>query len=158
MIQKIVPFLWFDDQAEEAAKFYISIFENSEIVSIMRPGKGGLDGLGSLLSVNFQLEGQEFTAFNGGPQYKFTPAISLFVNCETQEEVDELWEKLSQGGEEQGPGWIKDQFGLYWQIVPTILGELINDPDPDKSQRVMNAMLQMEKLDIEKLIKAHRGP
>lgn len=157
MIQKIVPFLWFDGQAEEAANFYISIFHNSGIESKMYHGKGGPAPEGSLMSVTFQLEGQEFTAFNGGPQFKFTEALSFFVKCETQEEVDKLWDKLSQGGEEQGPGWIKDRYGLSWQIVPTKLGEYLNDSDPEKSGRVMQAMLQMYKLDLEKLKQAYEG-
>jgi len=154
-MQKISPFLWFDGKAEEAANFYISIFENSEVTNIMRYGKGGPAPEGSVMSVSFQLEGQEFYALNGGPQYTFTPAISFFVKCETQEEVDELWEKLSEGGEEQGPGWVKDKYNLSWQIVPTVLEELMNDPDPEKSQRVMQAMMQMNKLDINKLKQAH---
>ncbi|EKF84645.1 VOC family protein [Methanobacterium formicicum] len=154
-MQKITPFLWFDGKAEEAANFYISIFENSEVTNIMHYGKGGPAPEGSVMSVAFQLERQEFYALNGGPQYTFTPAISFFVKCETQEEVDELWEKLSEGGEEQGPGWVKDKYNLSWQIVPTVLEELMNDPDPEKSQRVMQAMMQMNKLDIKKLKQAH---
>lgn len=154
-MQKITPFLWFDGKAEEAANFYISIFENSEVTNIMHYGKGGPAPEGSVMSVAFQLEGQEFYALNGGPQYTFTPAISFFVKCETQEEVDELWEKLSKGGEEQGPGWVKDKYNLSWQIVPTVLEELMNDPDPEKSQRVMQAMMQMNKLDINKLKQAY---
>ena len=157
-MQKITPFLWFDGKAEEAANFYTSIFENSEVTNIMHYGKGGPAPEGSVMSVAFQLEGQEFYALNGGPQYTFTPAISFFVKCETQEEVDELWEKLSKGGEEQGPGWVKDKYNLSWQIVPTVLEELMNDPDPEKSQRVMQAMMQMNKLDINKLKQAHDEP
>ena len=154
-MQKIIPFLWFDNQAEEAMNFYTSIFKNSKILNINRYGEGGPGEEGTVMSVTFQLEGQEFYALNGGPQFKFTEAISFFVNCETQEEVDELWKKLSEGGETHGPGWIKDKYGLSWQIVPTILGEYLNDPDPQKSQRVMNTMLQMEKLDIKKLKQAY---
>ncbi len=154
-MQKITPFLWFDDKAEEAVNFYTSVFKNSKVLSIMRYGDAGPGPEGTVMSATFQLEGQEFIALNDGPQFTFSPAISFFVNCETQEEVDELWEKLSEGGEEQGPGWLKDKYGLSWQIVPTILGELLNDPDPEKSQRVMMAMLQMGKLDIKKLKQAY---
>lgn len=157
-MQKIVPFLWFEDsKAEDAANFYTSIFKNSKIVNIMRYGEAGPGPEGSVMSVTFQLEGQEFYALNGNPQFKFTEAISMFVNCETQEEVDELWGKLSEGGMEMGPGWVKDKFGLAWQIVPTILGEYLSDPDKKKSQRVMHAMMQMEKLDMEKLKQAYEG-
>lgn len=154
-MQKIIPFLWFDNQAEEAANFYTSIFKNSKIVNINHYGEAGPQPKGTVMSVTFELEGQEFYALNGGPVFNFSPAISFFVNCETQEEVDELWEKLSVGGEKQGPGWIKDKYGLSWQVVPTVLGELLNDPDPEKSQRVMQAMMQMNKIDIEKLKQAY---
>jgi predicted 3-demethylubiquinone-9 3-methyltransferase (glyoxalase superfamily) len=154
-MQKIIPFLWFDNQAEEAANFYISIFKNSKIVSINHYGEAGPQPKGTVMSVTFELEGQEFYALNGGPVFNFSPAISFFVNCETQEEIDELWEKLSAGGEKQGPGWIKDKYGLSWQVVPTVLGGMLNDPDPEKSQRVMQAMMQMNKLDIEKLKQAY---
>ncbi len=156
-MQKIIPFLWFDNQAEEAANFYTSIFKNSKIVSINHYGEAGPQPKGTVMSVTFELEGQEFYALNGGPVFTFSPAISFFVNCETQEEVDELWEKLSAGGEKQGPGWIKDKYGLSWQVVPTVLGEMLNDPDPEKSQRVMQAMMQMNKIDIEKLKQAYEG-
>lgn len=157
-MQKIVPFLWFEDsKAEEAANFYTSIFKNSKILNTMRYGEAGPGPEGSVMSVTFQLEGQDFYALNGNPQFKFTEAISLFVNCKTQEKVDELWEKLSEGGMELGPGWVKDKFGLAWQIVPTILGEYLNDPDEEKSQRVMQAMMQMNKLDVEKLKQAYEG-
>jgi predicted 3-demethylubiquinone-9 3-methyltransferase (glyoxalase superfamily) len=156
-MQKIIPFLWFDGKAEEAANFYTSIFKNSKIGTITRFGESGPGPDKTAMSVTFQLEGQEFYALNGGPQFNFTPAISFFVNCETQEEVDYFWEKLSEGGEKQGPGWVKDKYGLSWQVVPTVLGELLNDPDPEKSQRVMQAMQQMEKLEIEKLIEAYQG-
>ena len=145
-MQKIIPFLWFDGQAEEAMNYYISIFKNSKVLSVNRAGEGG-----PVISVTFQLDGQQFQALNGGPQFKFTEAISLFVNCETQEEVDELWEKLSAGGEKSRCGWLKDKYGLSWQIIPTILGKLLNDPDPARAQRVMGAMLQMCKLDIKTL-------
>lgn len=154
-MQKITPFLWFDDKAEEAMDFYTSVFKNSKVLSVMRYGKAGPGTEGTVMSATFQLEGQEFIVLNGGPQFTFTPAISFFVNCETQEEVDELWDKLSKGGDEQGPGWVKDKYGLSWQIVPTILGELLSDPDQKKSQRVMEAMLQMSKIDIETLRQAY---
>jgi len=157
-MQKITPCLLFDGKAEEAMNFYTSIFANSKTVSIMRYGEAGPGPKGTVMFAAFQLEGQDFIALNGGgSQFTFSPAISFFVNCETQEEVDELWEKLSEGGENQGPGWLKDKYGVSWQIVPIILGELLNDPDPEKSQRVMNAMLQMGKIDIEKLKQAYEG-
>lgn len=156
-MQKITPFLWFDNQAEEAANFYTSIFRNSKVRRVTCYGEAGPGPKGTVMSVIFEIEGQEFYALNGGPQFTFSQAISFFVKCETQEEVDEFWEKLSEGGEKQGPGWIKDKYGLSWQIVPTILDELLNDPDPEKSQRVMQAMMQMNKLDIEKLKQAYEG-
>ncbi len=157
-MQKIVPFLWFEDsKAEEAANFYTSIFKNAKVLDTMRYGKSGPGPEGSVMSVTFQLEGQEFYALNGNPQFKFTEALSLFVNCNTQEEVDELWEKLKDGGMELGSGWVKDKFGLAWQIIPTVLGEYLSDPDPEKSQRVMQAMMQMNKLDVEKLKQAYHG-
>jgi predicted 3-demethylubiquinone-9 3-methyltransferase (glyoxalase superfamily) len=134
-MQKVTPFLWFDGQAKEAMAFYVSIFKNSKIVSVNR----------------FQLDGQEFMVLNGGPQFKFTEAISLFVNCETQEEVDELWEKLSEGGEKGRCGWLKDKFGLSWQVIPSILGKMLHDKDAEKAKRVMKAMLQMNKIDIKVL-------
>ena len=148
-MKRIVPFLWFDDQAEEAMNFYVSIFKNSKVLSVS-PGSNG-----KAFSVSFELDGQEFTALNGGPQFKFTEAISLFVNCETQAEVDELWDKLSAGGEQVQCGWLKDKYGLSWQIVPTTLGELLGDPDPVKSQRVMQAMLKMKKIEIAGLKRAY---
>jgi predicted 3-demethylubiquinone-9 3-methyltransferase (glyoxalase superfamily) len=154
-MQKIIPFLWFDDQAEEAMNFYTSIFNNSKIVGITRYGEEGPGPKGTVMTVTFQLDGQEFMALNGGPQFKFTEAISFFVNCETQEEVDELWEKLSEGGEKGPCGWLKDKYGVSWQIVPTVLGEMLGDPDPEKSERVTKAMLQMKKIDIEGLKKAY---
>ena len=157
-MQKITPFLWFNDQAEEAIKFYTSLFKNSKIVSMTRYGDAGPGPKGKVMSATFQLEGQEFMALNGGPQYKFTEAVSFLVDCKTQEEVDALWAKLSEGGEEGPCGWLKDKFGLSWQIVPTVLGELLNDPDPVKSQRVMKAMLQMKKIDIAKLKQAYEQP
>jgi predicted 3-demethylubiquinone-9 3-methyltransferase (glyoxalase superfamily) len=157
-IQKITPFLWFDHQAEQAAAFYVSIFPNSKIVKVLRYGKVGPGPAGSAMTVEFQLEGQKFVALNGGPVFKFTEAISFVVNCQTQEEVDAYWDKLSEGGGEVECGWVKDKFGLSWQIVPTALFELLGDPDPEKSQRVMKAMLTMKKLDIRALQQAGEKP
>jgi predicted 3-demethylubiquinone-9 3-methyltransferase (glyoxalase superfamily) len=154
-MQKITPFLWFDDKAEEAMNFYVSIFKNSKIGSVSRYGEAGPGPKGTVMVATFQLDGQEFMALNGGPHFKFTEAISLLVNCETQEEVDEFWERLSEGGEKSRCGWLKDKYGLSWQIVPTILGELMRDKDPEKSQRVMQAMLQMDKIDIKALKQAY---
>jgi predicted 3-demethylubiquinone-9 3-methyltransferase (glyoxalase superfamily) len=150
-MQKITPFLWFNDQAEEAVNFYASIFKNSRVGSITRYGEAGPGQKGKVMSATFQLAGQEFMALNGGPEFTFSPAISFFVTCKTQEEVDEFWEKLSEGGEKQKCGWLKDKYGVSWQIVPTALGELLNDKDVQKSQRVMQAMLQMDKIDIQGL-------
>jgi predicted 3-demethylubiquinone-9 3-methyltransferase (glyoxalase superfamily) len=147
-MQKITPFLWFDNQAEEAMNLYVSLFKNSKVLGVSRYGEGGPGPQGTVMTGTFQLDGQEFMALNGGPYFKFTEAISLFVNCETQEEVDELWEKLSEGGEISQCGWLKDRYGLSWQIVPTALGEMLGDPDPKKAQSVMQAMLQMTKIDI----------
>ena len=155
VMQKITPSLWFDKQAEEAVNFYMSIFKNSKITSITRYGEAGPGPKGSVMVVMFELEGQPFMALNGGPYYTFSPAISFLVDCKTQEEVDELWEKLSQNGEVVQCGWLKDKYGISWQIVPTILGKLLNDPDPLKSQKVMKAMLQMKKINIEGLQKAY---
>ena len=157
-MQKIVPFLWFDNQAEEAANFYVSLFKNSKITSVHRYGEAGPGPKGSVMMVNFQLEGQEFYALNGGPHFKFTPAISLFVNCENQEEVDALWDKLLAGGRKDRCGWLQDKYGLSWQIIPTALGKLMGDPDPEKSSRVMKAMLQMDKIDVNKLKEAYENP
>jgi predicted 3-demethylubiquinone-9 3-methyltransferase (glyoxalase superfamily) len=154
-VQKITPFLWFDGKAEEAAKFYTSIFANSKVTKTTRYGASGPGAKGSVMSVIFELEGQEFYALNGGPQFAFTPAISLFVNCETQAEVDALWEKLSAGGAKQRCGWLTDQFGVTWQVVPKALGRLLQDEDPAKSQAVMRAMMQMDKIDIAGLERAH---
>ena len=154
-MQKITPFLWFDNQAEEAANFYTSIFKNSKVGNVARYGEAGPGPEGSVMTVSFQLEGQEFTALNGGPAFKFTEAISFFVDCKSQEEVDELWEKLTEGGEEGPCGWLKDKFGLSWQIVPTVLIEMLNDSDPEKSKRVTEAMLQMKKIDIPTLEQAY---
>jgi predicted 3-demethylubiquinone-9 3-methyltransferase (glyoxalase superfamily) len=154
-IQKITPFLWFDQQAEEAAGFYVSIFPNARIVKTVRYGPAGPGPAGSVMTVAFQLDGQSFVALNGGPHFKFTEAISFVVNCQTQDEVDLYWEKLSAGGSEVQCGWLKDQFGLSWQIVPIVLPELLGGPDPARSQRVMKAMLAMKKLSISALQQAH---
>lgn len=154
-MQKITPFLWFNDQAEEAAKFYVSIFNNSKMGRIGRFGDAGPGPKGSVMSVTFQLADQEFMALNGGPLFTFTPAISFFVNCETQQEVDELWEKLSEGGKKERCGWLKDKFGLSWQIIPTALGKMLGDNDPKKSQRVMKAMMGMTKIEIKGLKRAY---
>jgi predicted 3-demethylubiquinone-9 3-methyltransferase (glyoxalase superfamily) len=156
-MQKISPFLWFDDQAEDAMNFYVSVFKNAKAGSVARYGDAGPGPKGSVITASFELEGQRFTALNGGPHFKFTEAISFVVDCQTQEEVDELWAKLSEGGQTQQCGWLKDKFGLSWQIVPSVLIELISDSDPRKSQRVMEAMLQMTKIDIAKLRQAHEG-
>ena len=155
-MQKIVPFLWFDGNAEEAMNFYTSIFKNSKVGEIRRCGDGP-GPKGSLLTAKFQIEGQEFMALNGGPHFKFTPAISFFVNCETQKEVDELWEKLLAGGKAMQCGWLTDKFGISWQIIPKALGELMGDKDPQKSQRVMKAMMKMIKIDVEGLKRAYEG-
>lgn len=158
-MQKITPFLWFDDQAEEAIHFYVSIFKNAKVLNVSRYGEAGPGPAGSVMMATFQLEGQDFMALNGGPDHKFTEAISLFVDCKTQEEVDELWTKLSEGGEEGPCGWLKDKYGLSWQIIPSALGELLSDPDPAKAQNVMKAMLQMSKIDIKALEEAyHQAP
>ncbi|MBZ5566326.1 MAG: VOC family protein [Acidobacteriia bacterium] len=157
-MQKIAPFLWFDGKAEEAANVYTSIFKNSKIASISRCGEAGPGPKGTVLSVTFELDGQDFMALNGGPQFTFTPAISFFVNCATQQEVDELWEKLSAGGEKSRCGWLKDKYGVSWQIIPTALGKLMNDPDPKKANRVIRAMLAMDKIDIQHLQQAYRQP
>lgn len=154
-MQKITPFLWFNGNAEEAVNFYVSIFKNSKVVSVTRYGEAGPGPKGSVMSATFQLEGQRFYALNGGPEYAFTPAISLFVDCETQQEVDELWAKLSQGGEPGRCGWLKDKYGLSWQIIPTVLGQLLSDRDLKKAGRVMQAMLQMSKIDIHGLQEAY---
>ncbi len=154
-MQKITPFLWFNDNAEEAMNFYVSVFKNSKIVRVTRYGDGGPGPKGTVMSGTFQLEGQEFHALNGGPRFKFTEAISLFVNCETQQEIDELWAKLTAGGEESQCGWLKDKFGLSWQIIPSALGKMLTDKDPKKSQSVMKAMLQMKKIDTKGLQQAY---
>jgi len=155
--QKITPFLWFDGKAEEAANFYVSVFKNSKVVQLTRYGDAGPGPKGTVMSAIFQLEGQRFYALNGGPQFKFSPAISLFVDCETQQEVDELWEKLSAGGKTNRCGWLDDKFGLTWQIIPTTLGRLLQDKDAAKANRVMKAMMQMDKIDIARLQQAYDG-
>ena len=147
-MNKITPFLWFDDKAEEAMNFYISMFKNSKVLNVSRYGKDAPYPEVTAFLVTFQLDGQEVMALNAGPQFKFTEAISMFVNCETQAEVDALWEKLSEGGEKSRCGWLKDKYGLSWQIVPTALGVLLGDKDPEKANRVMQAMLKMTKIDI----------
>lgn len=150
-MQKITPFLWFDGNAEEAMNFYTSVFKNAKVKNISKAGD-------QVMSVTFELEGQEFIGLNGGPKFSFTPAVSFFVTCETQEEIDEFWNKLTaDGGEPSRCGWLKDKFGLSWQIVPPILGQLIGDKDPEKAQRAVQAMMQMNKIDIETLKKAHAG-
>jgi predicted 3-demethylubiquinone-9 3-methyltransferase (glyoxalase superfamily) len=156
-MQKIVPNLWFDTEAEEAANFYISLFKDSEIVNVMHYGEAGPREAGMVMTVTFRLQGQEFTAINGGPEFKFNEAVSFLVNCESQEEVDEYWEKLSEGGEKGPCGWLKDKFGVSWQVCPTDLDRLLQDEDPEKSNRVMKAMLQMKKLDIAALQAAYDG-
>jgi len=157
LMQKITPFLWFDGKAEQAARFYTSIFKNSKIKKIARYTKVGPGPEGSVMTVEFTLNGQDFVALNGGPNFKFTEAISLVVNCETQAEVDRYWKKLSAGGKQVACGWLKDKYGLFWQITPTMLTKLIGDKDPDKVNRVMTAMMQMVKLDIKKLKAAAKG-
>jgi predicted 3-demethylubiquinone-9 3-methyltransferase (glyoxalase superfamily) len=154
-VQKITPFLWFDGKAEEAMNFYVSIFKNSKVGRVSRYGEAGPGPKGSVMSATFQLDGQEFFALNGGPQYSFTPAISFFVNCATQEEVDGLWEKLSEGGMKHRCGWLQDKYGLSWQIIPSVLGEMLQDKNPVKAQNVMKAMLQMGKIDIKTLKQAY---
>ncbi len=156
--QKITPFLWFDNQAEEAANFYVSVFKNSKVLSVVRYGDAGPGPKGSVMTAEFELDGQKFVALNGGPLFKFTEAISFVVNCESQEEVDYFWEQLTtEGGQEGQCGWLKDRYGLSWQIVPARSIELLKDKDPAKSQRVMQAVLQMKKIDIRKLEQAYEG-
>ena len=156
-MQKITPFLWFDNQAEEAMNFYVSIFKNSKAGNVSRYGEAGPGTPGSVLTASFELEGLEFAALNGGPNFKFTEAISFYVNCESQEEVDYFWGKLSEGGEISQCGWLKDKFGLSWQIIPSALPKLLGDPDREKANRVMQAMLQMQKIEIAKLQQAYEG-
>lgn len=155
-MRKIIPCLWFDDEAEEAVNFYTSLFKDSKIISISRYGEGGPKPAGTPLTIIFQMNGQEYMVLNGGPEFKFTEAISLFVDCESQQEVDEYWSKLTaDGGEESQCGWLKDKYGLSWQIVPNALGGLLSDPDPEKSQRVFNALMQMKKIDLATLERAY---
>ncbi|HZK91286.1 MAG TPA: VOC family protein [Stellaceae bacterium] len=156
-MQKITPFLWFDNQAEEAATFYVSVFSGSKILETRRYGSSGPGASGSVMTVSFEIEGQQFIALNGGPHFKFTEAISLFVRCQTQNEVDELWNKLCDGGQPGPCAWLKDKYGVSWQIVPIALGEMLSDPDPAKSQRVMQAMMKMGKIDIAGLKAAYEG-
>lgn len=156
-MQKIVQNLWFDTEAEEAANFYTSIFKDSEVVNLSYYGEAGPRPAGMVLTVTFRLQDQEFTALNGGPDFKFNESISFLVNCESQGEVDEFWEKLSEGGERGPCGWLKDKFGVSWQIVPTVLEKLLQDKDPEKANRVMKAMLQMKKLEIAALEEAYDG-
>jgi predicted 3-demethylubiquinone-9 3-methyltransferase (glyoxalase superfamily) len=156
-VRTISPFLWFDSQAEEAATHYVSIFSNSKILKVARSGDAGPGPKGAVLTVDFELDGQRFTALNGGPRFRFTEAISFVVDCKTQEDVDYFWSKLTEGGEESMCGWLKDRFGLSWQVIPTALGEMIADPDPAKSRRAMEAMLKMKKIDIAVLRAAYEG-
>lgn len=156
-MRKVTPFLWFDGQAEDAVNLYCSVFPDSKVLSVVRYGDAGPGPKGAVMTAAFQLAGEDFVALNGGPQFKFTPAISFSIDCKSQEEIDHYWEKLSAGGKESQCGWLEDQFGLSWQVVPTVLGELLGDPDPAKSQRVMEAMLKMTKLDIAMLQAAHAG-
>lgn len=156
-MQKITPFLWFNDNLEEALNFYTSIFKNAKVGNVVRYGKSGPGPEGTAMTATFELEGQQFMALNGGPMFRFTEAVSFFVNCETQEEVDMFWEKLSEGGQKSRCGWLKDRFGLSWQIVPSVLQKLLHDADPQRSSRVMQAMLQMDKLHIPTLQAAYEG-
>ena len=153
-MQKITTFLWFDDQAEEATKFYVSLFKNSKVLDVTRYPEGSPGPAGKVMTVAFELDGQQFVALNGGPQFPFTEAISLLINCETQQEVDELWEKLSERGEKSQCGWLKDKYGLSWQVIPTALNRMLADKDPEKAQRVMQAMLHMSKIDVAELERA----
>lgn len=157
MPRKITPFLWFDDNAEEATNFYVSIFKNSEVLGISRYGEAGPGAAGTVMTISFRLDGQEFVALNGGPEFKFTEAISFVIDCASQEEVDELWDKLSEGGEKGPCGWLKDKFGLSWQVVPSVLTEMLQDTDHERANRVMQAMLQMTKIDIATLQQAYEG-
>ena len=156
-MQTITPFLWFDGKAEEAMTFYTSIFKDSKIENVTRYGEGGPGPAGTVMTATFELNGRVFIALNGGPEYTFSPAVSFMVNCETQQEVDELWEKLSEGGSKNRCGWLTDKFGLTWQVVPDGLGDLLGDDDAEKAGRAMQAMLQMDKLDINALRRAHQG-
>lgn len=156
-MQKITPFLWFDGQAEEAMNFYTSIFKNSKVLNVSRYGEAGPGPAGTVMAATFELDGVQFSVLNGGPEYKFTEAISFLVNCKDQKEVDELWAKLTEGGEEGPCGWLKDKFGVSWQIVPTALGEMLSDPDPARAGRVVEAMLKMKKIEVPVLQQAYDG-
>ena len=156
-MQKITPFLWFDNNAEEAMNFYVSVFKNSKVLNVARYGDAGPGPKGTVMTADFELDGQEFVGLNGGPNFKFTEAVSFVVNCESQEEVDYFWTRLSEGGKTSRCGWLQDKFGLWWQVTPTVLSELIRDKDPEKSKRVMEAMMQMDKIDIEPLQRAYEG-
>lgn len=156
-MQRITPFLWFDNNAEEAMNFYISIFKNSKILRVMRYGEAGPGPAGTVMTAEFELDGQQFAGLNGGPRFKFTEAVSFTVKCETQEEVDYYWDKLSEGGEKSRCGWLKDKFGLWWQVEPSIVGDLMADKDPEKAKRVMEAMLKMDKIEIEPIKRAYEG-
>ena len=156
-MQKITPFLWFDNNAEEAMNFYVSVFRNSKVLTVSRYGEAGPGPKGTVMTAEFSLDGQEFVALNGGPRFQFTEAISFVVNCDTQDEVDYFWEKLSEGGQKSRCGWLKDKFGLWWQVVPILLAELMNDKDQEKADRVMQAMLQMDKIEVEPLKRAYEG-
>jgi predicted 3-demethylubiquinone-9 3-methyltransferase (glyoxalase superfamily) len=157
-VQKITPFLWFDDRLEDAVNFYTSVFPNAKVTNISRYGDAGPLPAGTIMTATFELEGQEFMALNGGPEFTFNEAVSFFVKCENQAEIDSLWNKLTaDGGSEQPCGWLKDKFGLSWQIIPNALGQYLGDPDPAKAQRVMQAMLQMKKIDVAALEKAYAG-
>ena len=155
MNRKITPFLWFDDKAEEATNFYVSIFKNSEILSVNRYGPAGPGPEGTVMTTSFRLDGLGFMALNGGPEFKFTEAVSFYIDCESQEEVDYFWDRLTEGGEPGPCGWLKDKFGLSWQVIPSTLGELLQDPDRERAGRVMQAMLQMGKIDVAKLQQAY---
>ena len=156
-MQRITPFLWFDNNAEEAANFYVSVFKNSKIQRVVRYGEAGPGPAGTVMTVEFELDGREFVGLNGGPQFKFTEAVSFTVRCDTQEEIDYYWAKLSEGGVTSRCGWLKDKFGLWWQVEPTILGDMMADEDPEKAKRVMEAMLKVDKIDIEPLKRAYEG-
>ena len=153
----ITPFLWFNNNAEEAMNFYVSVFKNSKVNRIVRYGEAGPGPAGTVMTVEFELDGQEFVGLNGGPHFKFTEAVSFTVRCETQEDIDYYWEKLSEGGQKSRCGWLKDKFGLSWQVEPRILGDLISDADPEKAKRLMQAMLKMDKIDIEPIKRAYEG-
>lgn len=156
-MQKITPNLWFEDQAEEAAEFYTSVFKNSRITDVSRYGEAGPRPAGSVMVVEFELDGQQFLALNGGPEFQFTEAISFVINCESQEEVDYMWERLTDGGEESMCGWLKDRYGVSWQVVPTALHALLSEPDPEKASRIMEAFFQMRRIDLPRLERAREG-